>query len=105
MTKLGCAMCSMNILLVLLVLHRSVRASSVDESISMYSNHPSIQVIRDDRSDRSVDRTFSFSPVSVSDVARKLKKLKSGKATGYDRIPAKLLRMGSDILSRFLPPL
>lgn len=43
--------------------------------------------------------SFSFSQVSVCETNKKLKDLKSNKASGYDMIPAKLLKLGADVIS------
>ena len=43
---------------------------------------------------RAMIRTFSFKPVSESQVFKVISSLNSKKATGVDRIPPKILRMG-----------
>ena len=62
-----------------------------DEAISAYYNHPSIVKIRDAYGDNM--QSFNFQTVNHNCVARKLQMINIRKATGYDNIPAKLLRL------------
>ena len=48
---------------------------------------------------RAMIRTFSFKPVSESQVFKVISSLNSKKATGVDRIPPKILRMGAEAFS------
>ena len=43
--------------------------------------------------------SFSFQPTTVEHVAEKLHQLNSKKATGFDHIPAKLLKVSADIIA------
>ena len=44
-------------------------------------------------------KSFAFQPTTVEHVAEKLHQLNSKKATGYDQIPAKLLKVSADIIA------
>ena len=63
-----------------------------------YSVHPSINCIQTYVSQHSFN-TFSFAAVTNCQVMTKLKALKCNKAQGYDRIPAKLLKIGANAIS------
>ena len=68
-----------------------------DEAISAYDNHPSIVKIRDAYGDNM--QSFNFQTVNHDCVARKLQMFNVRKATGYDNIPAKLLRLAQNELT------
>ena len=68
-----------------------------DEAISAYYNHPSIVKIRDAYGDNM--QSFNFQTVNHNCVARKLQMINIRKATGYDNIPAKLLRLAQNELT------
>ena len=65
--------------------------SCASEAISAHQNHPSVIKIRDSYDD--IHGSFDFRPVNHCEISRKLKMLNTRKSTGYDNIPAKLLRM------------
>jgi hypothetical protein len=75
---------------------------SVETTISMYANNPSVQSINQSR---YLDQTFNFEPVTPAVVEKGLRKLKTGKAPGHDQIPARLLKKGIDILCKSLTPI
>jgi len=64
--------------------------------IDFYKYHPSILNINAQASDDSND--FNFTKVSASQVQQSMKKLKLGKACGYDNISAKVLKIGAPVL-------
>ena len=64
---------------------------SASEAIAVYQNHPSVIKIRDSYGD--TNGSFECHPVAPSDISKKLKMLNIRKSTGYDNIPAKLLRI------------
>ena len=68
-----------------------------DEAISAYHNHSSIVKIRDAYGDNM--QSFNFQTVNHNCVARKLQMIDIRKATGYDNIPAKLLRLAQNELT------
>ena len=68
-----------------------------DEAISAYHNHSSIVKIRDAYGDSM--QSFNFQTVNHNCVARKLQMINIRKATGYDNIPAKLLRLAQNELT------
>ena len=78
--------------------------TNVNDNVSSflvdYENHESIRNIKnfmESGKDTKVD--FSFNKVDVAAVKLCIDNLKSKKATGYDMLPSKLLKIGSDILS------
>lgn len=81
-----------------------VREMSIEEIAEHYDNHSSVYIIKQIMSTRHID-AMHFSEVTQSDVKKKLVKLKTDKAAGYDMIPAKLLKLGADQISRSLTPI
>ena len=72
--------------------------SSVTTSLAKHSNHPSILKIKEKH--ESANNSFSFHLVDPSTVMAYLKNFNPRKATGFDNIPGKLLRLGHQELSR-----
>ena len=58
---------------------------------------PSVPAINGQRN--HLHKSFAFQPTTVEHVAEKLHQLNSKKATGYDQIPAKLLKVSADIIA------
>ena len=81
-----------------------VREMSIDDIAEHYANHPSVDTIRQIMSTHQTD-PIHFCEVTQYEVKKKLIKLKTNKASGYDMIPAKLLRDGADHISRSLTPI
>ena len=75
---------------------------SVEQLIDHYENHPSVKLIKDKN---EITQSFDFSNVTQNDTQIKLKKLKTNKASGFDNIPAKFLKLGADQLSYSLTPI
>ena len=71
--------------------------ATADDAIAAHKDHPSVVKIRN--SYEHIDANFSFRPVTPHDIQRKLKLLNTRKATGYDNIPAKLLRLAQSELA------
>ena len=71
--------------------------SSVDKSIQTHSNHPSVIKIAQNFS--KSQNSFSFHQVKSSDIMLYLKRFNPRKATGFDNIPGKLLRVAHRELS------
>ena len=63
--------------------------------IKRYDNHPSIRAIKK----RTLGQSFDFVHVTPNDARSCIVNLDSKKSTGYDGIPAKLLKVGTDPLS------
>ena len=59
--------------------------------ISVFEEHPSVSLIRQENS----DRFFTFRAVTAKDVARTLRNINPKKATGFDQFPPKLLKIAS----------
>ena len=73
------------------------RHSTADEATSAHENRPSVIKIRDTYGDEA--HSFNFEIVDHSCIAKKLKMINIRKATGYDNIPAKLLRLAHNELT------
>ena len=71
--------------------------STAEEAISAHENHPSVIKIRDTYGDKA--HSFNFEVVDLTCIAKKLKMINIRKATGYDNIPAKLLRLAHNELT------
>lgn len=69
---------------------------SIRELCGAYEKNTSVKLIRDEL---SADIEFNFSKVSTSDIYKKLKGLNPKKATGFDKIPPKLIQLGAKQLS------
>ena len=69
---------------------------SAEQVIDHYENHPSVKLIKDKFEST---QSFDFSHVTQNVTLGKLKKLKTNKASGFDNIPAKFLKLGADHLS------
>ena len=46
-----------------------------------------------------VDGVFSFQPINVQKVIKLLKAIAVGKATGFDKIPNRLLKIAADVVT------
>lgn len=68
---------------------------SIQDIIKCHESHKSVKFIKT----KAVNGNFSFNIVKRDDVSKKLKNLNSKKATGYDSIPPKLLKIGADVLT------
>ena len=75
---------------------------SAEQVIDHYENHPSVKLITDKF---ETSQSFDFSHVTQNVTQSKLKKLKTNKASGFDNIPAKFLKLGADHLSYSLTPI
>ena len=69
---------------------------SAKDAIMKHRTHPSISKIEQNRHN---GKTFEFQKVNEVDVKRKLKNINIRKATGFDNIPGKILRVASSELS------
>ena len=63
-----------------------------DDELTNNNNQPDIQK----------NFIFYFLQISVENVALTLRNLKSNKSTGLDKIPAKILKLSSDIITPYL---
>ena len=80
----------------------NVNGMSVEQVIDHYQNHPSVKLIKDKN---KTTQMFDFSHVTQTVTQNKLKQLKTNKASGFDKIPAKFLKMGADQLCFSLTPI
>ena len=74
----------------------------VNEIISHYENHPSIKLINDNQTNA---QSFNFGTVCASLICKKLKCLKTKKASGFDNISPKFLKIAATNLSLTLTPI
>ena len=63
-----------------------------------YENHPNIMRIKEQMND--INTNFEFKQATEAEIASYLTSLNPKKPPGYDKIPHKLVRLSSDILSR-----
>ena len=71
---------------------------NVPSCLAKHNQHDSVKNIKQFMESFDTHVDFYFHDVSIDVVKSHLCKLKTNKATGYDMLPAKLLKMGSDIL-------
>ena len=70
---------------------------SADEAISTHQNHPSVIKIREKHSE--LYNSFSFHAVNPEEIMVYMKQFNIKKATGYDNIPGKIIRLAQKELS------
>ena len=71
--------------------------STTEEVILAHDDHPSVIKIRDAYGENA--HSFNFDMVSHDCISKKLRMINVRKATGYDNIPAKLLRLAQNELT------
>ena len=76
------------------------KIDSVEDSIEKHKNHPSIAKIREKHPD--LCDNFTFRSVSEDTVCGYLKRFDSKKATGYDNIPGRIIKLACNEIA---PPL
>ena len=70
--------------------------TSVSDAVAKHISHPSVVKIRDEYHKGS---SFSFKQVTESSISLFLRKINPRKATGYDHIPGKIIRIAHQELS------
>ena len=70
---------------------------SADDAISTHQNHPSVIKIREKHSE--LYNSFSFHAVNPEEIMVYMKQFNIKKATGYDNIPGKIIRLAHKELS------
>ena len=72
---------------------------TVSSCITGYNNHESVTNIKHFMASNQVKQEidFSFSSIDPLSIKKCLNKLKTNKGTGYDLLPSKILKLGSDI--------
>ena len=70
--------------------------SSTKEAIDKHKTHPSVVKVQGKFG--HLNNTFNFQKTTSEVISKKLRSLDIRKATGYDNIPAKLLRLGGEHL-------
>ena len=76
--------------------HQSI--SPIEQIIDLYKDHPSIQLINQKMCDIA-DTTFSIKKPIPSQIKNIIKDLKSNASQGWDKIPPKVIKGCSDIIS------
>ena len=76
---------------------RLKKKQDIEEDLPETDACPSVLAINDRHN--NLHMSFSFQPTTVEHVAEKLHQLNSKKATGFDHIPAKLLKVSADIIA------
>ena len=69
---------------------------SATDAINKHSSHPSVLKIQENR---DPENSFSFHLVDTQQVSLALKRINSRKATGYDNLPGKIIRISFSELS------
>ena len=79
--------------------------SVIDEIICTYQDHPSVKQKSNAIITSSTPKpiSFSFEPTNPVEVQKRLKNINTKKATGFDKIPPKLVKLSAEILSIPLP--
>ena len=72
----------------------------IEKAIEKYKFHPSILLIKEKT--KCSNASFDFSPVTVNDVEKEIKKLNPNKATTFNTIPSKMLLKTSEISAKIL---
>ena len=78
--------------------HKEDTSKSMNNLIADYANHQSIKIISSEIN--QMQRNFTFSEVSEYQIMKILQKLPVKKASGYDDIPLKFIKMTSRLLSK-----
>ena len=78
--------------------------SVIDEIIRTYQDHPSVKQISSAITTSNTPKPifFSFEPTNPVEVQKRLKNINTKKATGFDKIPPKLVKLWAEILSTSL---
>ena len=75
--------------------------SVIDEIIRTYQDHPSWKEIKKVTSTSNTPKPIycSFEPTNPVEVQKRLKNIDTKKATGFDKIPPKLVKLSAEVLS------
>ncbi len=76
----------------------------IESTISQHKQHPSISRIQGNYRNPASE-PFNFKPVSAKDIQLHMNKLDIKKATGFDNLPAKLLKYATEQLAPYLSEL
>jgi hypothetical protein len=80
----------------------NIKNMEIEEIVNHYKDHPSIKLINENRKD---NESFTFMAVHPSVVCKKMIDLKPKKASGFDYISPKFLKLGASSLSQSLTPI
>ena len=73
----------------------------IEDVFLAHESHESVQYIEQYMKDQNgSNNTFTFSHVTMNDVLKELRSINIRKTTGYDLIPGKLIKEGSDFLCK-----
>ena len=75
--------------------------SVIDKIIRTYQDNPSVKQISNAITTSNTPKpiSFSFEPTNPVEVQKRLKNINTKKATGFDKIPPKLVKLSAEILS------
>ena len=78
--------------------------SVIDEIIHTYQNHHNVKQIKDviAKSNTPKPIYFSLEPTNPVEVQKRLQNIDATKATGFDKIPPKLVKLSAEVLSTAL---
>ena len=76
-------------------------SSVIDEIICTYQDHPSVKQMRKAITASNTPKpiSFSFEPTNPVEVRKYLRNINTKKATGFDKIPPKSVKLSAEILS------
>ena len=74
--------------------------SVIDEITHTYQDHPSVEQIKNVITTSNTPKPIysSFEPTNPAEVQKRLKNINTKKATGFDKIPPKLVTLSAEIL-------
>ena len=75
--------------------------TDIEDLIESFSSHRSIECIKDMKQD---DASFHFKNVTLEEILSMLEHINSKKATGYDNVPGKLLKIGAMVQKCYVYP-
>ena len=81
--------------------HSKYDLSVIDEIIRTYQDHSSVKQIKNVITTSNTPKPiyFSFEPTNPVEVQKRLKNIDTKKATGFDKIPPKLVKLSAEVLS------
>ena len=78
--------------------------SVIDEIIRIHQDHPIVKQIKNVITTSITPKPiyFSFGPTNPVEIQKRLKNIDTKKATGFDKIPPKLVKLSAELISTLL---
>ena len=73
---------------------------SIETIINDYKDHPSIKLIKSNTKSQFINEKFSIPPVTEKEVEEIINKLNPKKSSGLDKIPIKVVKLTSDVITK-----